>query len=148
MQSHFFFCFCFCFCSVLQYLTDKFRLNYCQLWQALIYRDKAAIQHYCTELHAGHMYRLLACMVTARSWVKIESGLTKSTRTTAEVSNFMARAFCTLVWWIVMGRRVGVRCQPFSKLSHYCKWALRMIFKSFRFICISIQFSAYNFCSV
>lgn len=68
-----------------QSLSDEFRVNYCKLWQALINDDQAAIKHYCVELNAGELYRLLACMVTARSWAKIESGITNSSRSRTEV---------------------------------------------------------------
>lgn len=68
-------------------LSDEFRVNYCKLWQALINDDHDAIKHYCIELNAGELYRLLACMVTARSWAKIESGITNSSRSRAEMEN-------------------------------------------------------------
>lgn len=71
--------------SHCQELSDKFRVNYCKLWQALINEDQAAIKHYCMELHAGSLYKLLACMVTARAWAKIERGITNSGRSVEEV---------------------------------------------------------------
>ena len=71
---------------ILQELSDEFRVSYCKLWQALIQEDQLAIKQYCMELQAGSLYRLLACMVTARAWANIETGITNSTRTKAEVT--------------------------------------------------------------
>ena len=76
-------------CFLLQELTDKFRLNYCRLWQALMNNDHDSIKQYCGELQAGPLYRLLACMVTARAWANIEAGLTKTTRSSAEVGDML-----------------------------------------------------------
>ena len=69
----------------LQELSDDFRMNYCRLWQALISDDQKAIRRSCEELQAGSLYRLLACMVTARAWANIESGITNSNRSHREV---------------------------------------------------------------
>lgn len=77
----------------LQHLTDEFRLDYCRLWQALIHQNQEEIKYYCTKLHAGHLYRLLACMVTARSWGSIEGGVTRSTRTSTEASHLIKAHF-------------------------------------------------------
>lgn len=60
-------------------------MNYCRLWQALISDDQAAIRQSCEELQAGSLYRLLACMVTARAWANIETGITNSNRSHMEV---------------------------------------------------------------
>ena len=69
-----------------QELTDDFRLNYCRLWQALLNRDREAIRRYCLKLNAGEkLYRLLACMITARSWKNVDGGITNSKRTNVEV---------------------------------------------------------------
>ena len=69
-----------------QELTDDFRLSYCHLWQALLNRDREAIRHYCLKLNAGEkLYRLLACMITARSWENVDGGITNSKRTKVEV---------------------------------------------------------------
>ena len=70
-----------------QHLTDEFRLNYCNLWQALITGNQDAVKYYCEELQAGQLYRLLACMVTARAWTSIETGITNSKRSVVEVKN-------------------------------------------------------------
>ena len=70
----------------LQQLTDSFRLTYCHLWRALLNRDDGAIKQYCLALNAKELYPLLACMVTARAWDKIQSGIiSNSQRTRAEV---------------------------------------------------------------
>lgn len=77
-----------------QELTDDFRLNYCRLWQALLNRDRESIRRYCLELNAGEkLYRLLACMITARAWDNVDRGITNSKRTKVEVST------CTNMYW-------------------------------------------------
>ena len=66
-------------------LTDDFRVTYCRLWESLIQRDIAGIKEYCLQLNAGELYPLLACMVTARSWDSIQTGISTVNRTENEV---------------------------------------------------------------
>lgn len=68
-------------------------MSYCKLWQALIQEDQVAIKQHCMELQAGPLYRLLACVVTARAWANIESGITNSSRSKNEVSS---KVVCTV----------------------------------------------------
>lgn len=70
-------------------LTDKFRVTYCHLWESLIKKDLAGIKKYCLELNAGELHSLLACMVTARSWDSIQTGIGSVNRTEGEVCTFM-----------------------------------------------------------
>ena len=67
-------------------LTDKFRVTYCKLWESLIKKDTVGIKKFCLELNAGELYPLLACVVTARSWDSIQTGIQSVNRTEHEVS--------------------------------------------------------------
>lgn len=67
-------------------LTNKFRITYCKLWESLIKKDNNGIKKYCLELNGGDLYPLLACMVTARSWDSIQSGIKSVKRTETEVN--------------------------------------------------------------
>ena len=64
-------------------------MTYCHLWQALINRDQPAIKRYCEELNAGQLYRLLACIITARAWDSIASGIDQNPRSQSEVRTVM-----------------------------------------------------------
>jgi len=52
-------------------IDDKFRLDYCRLWKALVFADIKNIKHYCMKMGAGDMYTLLAAMLTNRPWDEI-----------------------------------------------------------------------------
>lgn len=65
-------------------LTDEFRLNYCSLWQCLISADEEGIQTYAGKLGISSLFRLFACMVTARSWKAVTKGIDKEKFTQAE----------------------------------------------------------------
>ena len=69
-----------------QTLTDDFRVNYCKLWMSLLKADLDGIKKYSARLNCGDMYGLFSCMLTARSWDAITSGIDKSELTEAEVS--------------------------------------------------------------
>lgn len=71
---------------MLQTLTDDFRLNYCKLWMAMINADVTGIKKYADALNTGHAFGLLACMLTARSWTAITSGIDKKQFTSDEVT--------------------------------------------------------------
>ncbi|XP_014669677.1 PREDICTED: uncharacterized aarF domain-containing protein kinase 1-like [Priapulus caudatus] len=58
-------------------LTSYFRVNYSKLWLSLIASDVEKIQKYATRLGVGDLYQLLSCMITARSWKSISSGISK-----------------------------------------------------------------------
>jgi len=54
-------------------LDDKFRLDYCHLWKALIESDKQEIKYYCEQLGVGKYYEILASMMTLRTWNNLHS---------------------------------------------------------------------------
>lgn len=70
--------------GLYQSLTDTFRVSYSKLWMSLINADLEGIKKYATELNCGDMYGLFACMITARSWNAITSGIDKTEITQSE----------------------------------------------------------------
>lgn len=56
-------------------LTDKFRMNYCNMWMALLHADVKGVERWGRELGVGDLYGLLACMMTARSWKAVQKGI-------------------------------------------------------------------------
>ncbi|XP_035665840.1 aarF domain-containing protein kinase 1-like [Branchiostoma floridae] len=64
--------------GLYQTLSDEFRLDYSQLWQAILAADVEGIKEYSKRLGAGEMYGLLACMVSARSWGALTKGIDKT----------------------------------------------------------------------
>ena len=70
---------------IVQVLTDEFRWNYSHLWLALIQADLDNIKRYGMALGTGELYPLFACMVTARSWNSVSTGIDKVNPTKAEV---------------------------------------------------------------
>ena len=69
----------------LQVLTDEFRLDYCRLWQSLIWTDMEKVKKYSQRLGAGELYPLFACMLTARSWDSVNRGIGQAPVTATEV---------------------------------------------------------------
>uniref|UniRef100_A0A914XMU8 Protein kinase domain-containing protein n=1 Tax=Plectus sambesii TaxID=2011161 RepID=A0A914XMU8_9BILA len=65
-------------------LTDDFRLNYANLWLALLKPDQDAIKYWSKKMGVGDLYGLFACMVTARSWKSVTSGISKNVITADE----------------------------------------------------------------
>uniref|UniRef100_A0A3Q3X711 AarF domain-containing protein kinase 1 n=1 Tax=Mola mola TaxID=94237 RepID=A0A3Q3X711_MOLML len=61
--------------GLYQVLQSDFRLDYCRLWQALIKGDMPRVERYSRRLGAGDLYPLFACVLTARSWTSINSGI-------------------------------------------------------------------------
>ncbi|XP_076605335.1 aarF domain-containing protein kinase 1 [Chaetodon auriga] len=61
--------------GLYQVLKPDFRLDYCQLWQALIKGDMPGVERYSRRLGAGALYPLFACVLTARSWTAINAGI-------------------------------------------------------------------------
>ncbi|XP_019374262.1 PREDICTED: uncharacterized aarF domain-containing protein kinase 1 isoform X3 [Gavialis gangeticus] len=70
--------------GLYQVLTEKFRLDYCRLWQSLIKADMKQVQKYSRRLGAGDLYPLFACMLTARSWASVSQGIDRSPVTANE----------------------------------------------------------------
>ncbi|XP_004699113.1 aarF domain-containing protein kinase 1 isoform X1 [Echinops telfairi] len=78
--------------GLYQVLTEEFRLNYCHLWQSLIWTDMKNVQKYSRCLGAGELYPLFACMLTARSWDSVRRGIGHSPVTTTEESEIRDHA--------------------------------------------------------
>ena len=59
------------------------------------------IKHYGQALGAGELYPLFACMLTARSWKSVTTGIEKVAPNTAEVGIIIKR-YCiqTNGYWI------------------------------------------------
>ena len=77
---------CFEFVYVwFQTLSDDFRITYCKMWQSLIGADVNGIKKYSAKLGVGNMYGLLACILSARSWDAVTSGMEKVSVTQKEV---------------------------------------------------------------
>ncbi|EPQ03907.1 Putative aarF domain-containing protein kinase 1 [Myotis brandtii] len=70
--------------GLYQVLTEEFRLDYCHLWQSLIWTDMEKVKKYCHRLGAGDFYPLLACMLTARSWNSVNRGISQAPITASE----------------------------------------------------------------
>lgn len=58
-------------------LHDSFKFNYCNLWISIINADHEGIKKYATELGAGELYPILACILAAKPWESLMKGLTK-----------------------------------------------------------------------
>ncbi|CAN8000702.1 unnamed protein product, partial [Ixodes hexagonus] len=66
-------------------LTDQFRLNYANLWLALIRADVEALKHWSRRLGlSGDLYVILSCIVSGRSWKSITQGIDKKKASRAE----------------------------------------------------------------
>ncbi|XP_022361093.1 uncharacterized aarF domain-containing protein kinase 1 isoform X3 [Enhydra lutris kenyoni] len=70
--------------GLYQVLTDEFRLDYCRLWQSLIWTDMEKVKKYSQRLGAGDLYPLFACMLTARSWDSVNRGIGQAPVTATE----------------------------------------------------------------
>ena len=70
--------------GLYQTLSDEFRMNYCKLWMGLIKNNMDDIKYYSQQMNAGDLYPLFACMLTARSWQAVSSGLDKKKYTNQE----------------------------------------------------------------
>ncbi|XP_039597305.1 aarF domain-containing protein kinase 1 isoform X2 [Polypterus senegalus] len=70
--------------GLYQVLSDKFRLHYSRLWLSLIRADMKGVEKYSRLLGAGDLYPLFACMLTARSWTAVNSGIDQTPVTQKE----------------------------------------------------------------
>ncbi|XP_077906739.1 aarF domain-containing protein kinase 1 isoform X3 [Ictidomys tridecemlineatus] len=70
--------------GLYQVLTEEFRLDYCHLWQSLIWMDMEGVKKYSQRLGAGDLYPLFACMLTARSWDSVNRGISQAPVTSSE----------------------------------------------------------------
>lgn len=64
------------------FLPEKFRINYSQMWLAIINADVDNIRTYGKELGAGELFPLLACILAAKPWESLAAGLTKMNKKT------------------------------------------------------------------
>ncbi|XP_029349168.1 aarF domain-containing protein kinase 1 isoform X1 [Echeneis naucrates] len=70
--------------GLYQSLEEDFRVNYCRLWQALIKGNMSKVEQYSRRLGAGDLYPLFACVLTARSWTAVSSGISSVPVTNSE----------------------------------------------------------------
>uniref|UniRef100_W5MQS9 AarF domain-containing protein kinase 1 n=1 Tax=Lepisosteus oculatus TaxID=7918 RepID=W5MQS9_LEPOC len=70
--------------GLYQVLDQQFRLDYCRLWQALMKADMRGTEKYSRRLGAGDLYPLFACVLTARSWDSVNTGISHTPVTHAE----------------------------------------------------------------
>ncbi|XP_066197724.1 aarF domain-containing protein kinase 1 isoform X2 [Saccopteryx leptura] len=78
--------------GLYQVLTEEFRLDYCHLWQSLIWTDMKRVEKYSQRLGAGRLYPLFACMLTARSWNSVTRGISQAPVTATEDSEIRDNA--------------------------------------------------------
>lgn len=70
-----------------QVLSEKFRLDYSQLWLSILNKDRDRMREQCAKLGIeGNLYAILTCMITGRTWDSILSGINETKQGTAEVS--------------------------------------------------------------
>ncbi|CAL9686521.1 unnamed protein product [Knipowitschia caucasica] len=70
--------------GLYQVLQTDFRVEYCKLWQALINCDLKEMEQSSRRLGAGDLYPLFACVLTARSWTAVNSGISSAPITHSE----------------------------------------------------------------
>ena len=68
-----------------QTLSNEFRIDYCKMWQSLIESDLEGIKQSSKKLGVEEMYGLLACILTARSWDVVTTGIDQGPVTDDEV---------------------------------------------------------------
>ncbi|KAM9180243.1 LOW QUALITY PROTEIN: aarF domain-containing protein kinase 1-like [Dugong dugon] len=78
--------------GLYQVLTEEFCLDYCHLWQSLIWIDMKKVKKYSQHLGASELYPLFACMLTARSWNSVNRGISQAPVTAAEESEIWDNA--------------------------------------------------------
>ncbi|XP_004624946.1 uncharacterized aarF domain-containing protein kinase 1 [Octodon degus] len=78
--------------GLYQVLTEAFRIDYCHLWQSLIWTDMEKVKRYSQCLGAGELYPLFACMLTARSWDSVNRGISHAPVTATEDSEIRSNA--------------------------------------------------------
>ena len=64
-------------------------MNYCKLWQAIISADLEGIKRYSEKMDVGEYYGIFACMLAARTWNTVVSGMKKTPFSQNEVSAIM-----------------------------------------------------------
>ena len=88
--------------TVLQTLTEQFRLSYGRFWQNILNVDVEGIKEESQKLGVGELYGLFACMATGRSWNSITKGIDKNTITNNEVKlcHFHYHSMITKIFFI------------------------------------------------
>ena len=74
-------------------------MNYANFWQSIIAADLEGIKRYSTALGAGDMYGLFTCMLTARSWDVVMTGIDKVAPSEQEVSQPAPFPQSQISWW-------------------------------------------------
>uniref|UniRef100_A0A1A7YFC1 AarF domain-containing protein kinase 1 n=2 Tax=Iconisemion striatum TaxID=60296 RepID=A0A1A7YFC1_9TELE len=70
--------------GLYQVLQPDFRMDYCRLWMSLINGDMSGVERYSRRLGAGDLFPLFACVLTARSWTAVNTGISSVPVTQAE----------------------------------------------------------------
>nr|XP_054597960.1 aarF domain-containing protein kinase 1 isoform X1 [Nothobranchius furzeri] len=70
--------------GLYQVLQPDFRMDYCHLWMSLIHGDMSGVERYSRRLGAGDLFPLFACVLTARSWNAVNTGISSAPVTQAE----------------------------------------------------------------
>ncbi|KAK1793165.1 hypothetical protein P4O66_011567, partial [Electrophorus voltai] len=70
--------------GLYQVLNQDFRMDYCRLWQSLIKGDMKGVERHSRRLGAGDLYPLFACILTARSWTSVSTGISHTPVTHTE----------------------------------------------------------------
>ncbi|XP_070698469.1 aarF domain-containing protein kinase 1 isoform X1 [Pempheris klunzingeri] len=70
--------------GLYQVLQPDFILDYCRLWQSLIKGDMPGIERYSRRLGVGDLFPLFACVLTARSWTAVNTGISSMPVTQSE----------------------------------------------------------------
>jgi len=73
-------------------LSNQFRYDYADFWNAIIHRDIASLKTSADKLGVGSLYGLFACMVTGRSWSSIQKGVDVAEKTKGESAEIKANA--------------------------------------------------------
>ena len=74
-------------------LNSELRYLYSQLWSSLLEFDEKKIRLYSHALGAGKLYRLFACMLTARTWEHLNSQHERSEDELAEIKEKFSEYF-------------------------------------------------------
>jgi len=78
--------------GLYQTLSSDFRVQYCKMWQSLIRSDLEGIKQSSEALGVKEMYGLLACILTARSWDVVTTGIDKGPVTDNEAEEIRVNA--------------------------------------------------------
>ena len=73
-------------------VNEQLRISYCRLWKALIDGDMPGVERACSDMGVPHLYRIMASVLTQRSWETISNGKLNVPRTSEEESLITKRA--------------------------------------------------------